>query len=49
MLIGLLESALVDESGVSLINIIPSWFSMLIYLLVRGVNNRPVNGRSSET
>jgi hypothetical protein len=37
----------VEESGFSPFNIIPPWFSMLIYDL--GMNNRPVDGSSSET
>jgi hypothetical protein len=43
VLAGLPESVLVDESGVSLIDIIPPWFS------IWEMNNRPVDGRSSET
>jgi hypothetical protein len=33
LLVSLPESALMDESGVSSVDIIPPWFSMLIYHL----------------
>jgi hypothetical protein len=46
-----LSSGLLGElwwmNQVSSVDIIPPWFSMLIYHL--GINNRPVGGRSSET
>jgi quinol-cytochrome oxidoreductase complex cytochrome b subunit len=47
LLVELPESALVDESGVSPVDIVPPWFSMFMYHL--GMNNWPVVGRSSET
>jgi len=47
LLVGLPESALVEESGVFPVDIIPPWFSVLIYRLE--ANNRPVGDRSSET
>jgi hypothetical protein len=39
--------AVVDELGVSPVDIIPPWLSMLVYHL--GMNSMPVGGRSSET
>jgi hypothetical protein len=33
LLVGLPESALVDESGISPVHTIPQWFSMLMYHL----------------
>jgi hypothetical protein len=37
-----------EKSGVYHVDIIPPWFSMLIYI-TWGINNRPAGGSSSET
>jgi hypothetical protein len=46
LLVGLPESALVDESQVFPSRHHPLWFSMLIYHL--GMNNTPVDGYMSK-